>query len=232
MIPFLMRRDDADRQSTTTTMAVHSTTETYVGEAGVIDCALDWPDGEPSGWALALHPHPLHGGTRDNKVITTIARACVAQGLLAVRPNFRGVAQSAGAFDSARGETRDMLALVEQFSERHAQAAAGRWVLAGFSFGTAVAAQVYASLAEVGARLPDHVLLAGPAIGRFQFREVHLPADALLIHGEDDEVVPLQEARDWAADQPAALTVVPGASHFFHGKLIVLRDLVNARLAA
>jgi len=206
--------------------------DTYAGEAGVIDCALDWPSGEPNGWALVLHPHPLYGGTRYNKVVTTIARACVAQGLVAVRPNFRGVGESAGEFDNARGETRDMLALIEQFSARHAAVAAKRWVLAGFSFGTAVAAQVYAALAETGARLPGHLLLVGPAVGRFQFREVKLPTDTLLIHGEDDEVVPLQEARDWLADQAATLTVVPGASHFFHGKLIVLRDLVNGQIAA
>jgi len=212
-------------------MAVHTTTETYTGEAGLIDCALDWPDDEPVGWALVLHPHPLHGGARDNKVVTTIARACVAQGLVAVRPDFRGVGQSAGEFDNARGETADMLALIEQFSARHGQAAAGRWVLAGFSFGTAVAAQVYASLADLGARVADLLLLAGPAVGRFQFRCVRLPADALLIHGECDEVVPLQEARDWLTGQPAALTVIPGASHFFHGKLIALRELVLARMA-
>lgn len=212
-------------------MAAHTETETYAGEAGVIDCALDWPDGEPVGWALVLHPHPLHGGARDNKVVTTIARACVAQGMVAVRPNFRGVGKSEGTFDNARGETHDMLALVEQFAARHPQLAAGRWVLAGFSFGTGVAAQLYSSLAETGARVPEHLILAGPAVGRFQFREVRLPAHALLVHGELDEVVPLQEARDWSADQPASLTVVPGASHFFHGKLIELRDLVNGYIA-
>jgi len=213
-------------------MTAHAKTETYTGQAGIIDCALDWPADTPSGWALILHPHPLHGGTRDNKVVTTIARACVAQGLLAVRPSFRGVGQSAGEFDLARGETGDMLALVEQFSARHAQIAAGSWLLAGFSFGSAVAAQVYADLSDSGARLPSHLCLVGPAVGRFQFREVRLPANTLLIHGEDDEVVPLQEARDWLADQAATLTVVPGASHFFHGKLMVLRDLINARIAA
>ena len=211
-------------------MAAKTETETYAGDAGVIDCALDWPDGEPSGWALVLHPHPLHGGARDNKVVTTIARACVAQGLVAVRPNFRGVGQSAGEFDRARGETGDMLALIEQFAQRHPQAAAGRWVLAGFSFGTAVAAQVYASLAEAGARVPERLLLAGTAVGRFQFRDVRLPDDTLLVHGEQDDVVPLQEARDWAADQPVSMTVIPEASHFFHGKLIELRDIVAARI--
>jgi len=206
-------------------------TETYSGPAGAIDCALDLPDGEPAGWALVLHPHPLHGGARDNKVVTTIARACVQQGLLAVRPDFRGVGKSEGSFDKARGETDDMLELVARFRERHPEAAAGRWVLAGFSFGTAVAAQLYATLAAQGERLPDAVILAGPAVGRFQFRDVRLPADTLLVHGELDEVVPLKEAEDWAAGHGLQVTVVPQASHFFHGKLIELRDLVTQRIA-
>jgi len=210
------------------------TTATCTGAAGVIDCALDWPDvalyAQPRGWALVLHPHPLYGGTRDNKVVTTLARVCTAQGLVAVRPDFRGVGKSAGAFDAARGETDDMQALVAQFGERYPDVAAGRWVLAGFSFGTAVAAQLYAALAESNARLPDHLILAGSAVGRFQHRAVRLPAEALLVHGGRDEVVPLQETLDWAVDQPVTVTVIPGASHFFHGQLLALRDLVQARV--
>jgi Predicted hydrolase of the alpha/beta superfamily len=201
--------------------------ETYAGRAGVIDCALDWPEGEPTGWALVLHPHPLHGGARDNKVVTTIARACTQLGMVAVRPDFRGVGKSEGQFDQARGETEDMLDLVAQFRERHPGPAGGRWVLAGFSFGTAVAAQLYATLAEQGQPLPDAVVLAGPAVRRFQFRDVRLPADTLLIHGEQDEVVPLAEASEWAESLGLPVTVVPQASHFFHGKLIELRDLVT-----
>ena len=94
-----------------------------------------------------------------------------------------------------------------------------------------MAAQLYASLEASGARVPDHLVLAGAAVGRFQFRDVRLPAHALMVHGEQDEVVPLQEARDWAAEQPVEVTVIPEASHFFHGKLIALRDIVNARIA-
>jgi len=214
--------------------ATRPSTDHYTGAAGVIDCALDWPDAgayaTPRGWALVLHPHPLHGGARDNKVVTTIARVCVAQGLVAVRPDFRGVGQSAGTFDQARGETADMQALVTQFAQRYPDVAAGRWLLAGFSFGTAVAAQLYAALAEARARCPDHLVLAGSAVGRFQHRAVRLPAHALLVHGGRDEVVPLQETLDWASDQAVTVTVIPGASHFFHGKLIALRDLVQARI--
>src|SRR5690606_10346560 len=115
----------------------------FQGAAGAIDCALDLPMSTPVGWALVLHPHPLHGGARDNKIVTTIARACVQQGVIAVRTNFRGVGDSAGQFDAAVGETADMQQLVEQFGQAYPEAAAGKWVLAGFSFGTSVAAQLY-----------------------------------------------------------------------------------------
>src|SRR5690606_17969059 len=195
-------------------MSARTDTETYTGEAGVIDGAIDRPAGSPRGWALVLHPHSLQGGARDNKVVTTIARACVQQGLMAVRPDFRGVGKSEGQFDKARGETRDMLGLVAQVRERHPELAQAPWVLAGFSFGTAVAAQT----------------LLGAAVQRFQEQEVDVPADTLMVHGEQDEVVPLSETLDWARPRDVPVVVVPGASHFFHGKLLVLRALVNARL--
>jgi alpha/beta superfamily hydrolase len=144
---------------------------TFEGLAGPIDGAIDIPGDEPPrGWALVLHPHPLHGGARDNKIVTTIARACVQQGLVAVRPNFRGVGASGGEFDAAVGETSDMLALVPQFEAAYPEAAAGRWVLAGFSFGTSVAAQLYAARAEQHLKVPDALLLFGSAVERFRFR--------------------------------------------------------------
>ena len=96
----------------------------FDGQAGPIDCAVDWPEDTPSGWALVLYPHPLHGGARGNKVVTTIARACTQHNLVVVRPDFRGVGKSAGTFDNARGETADMLALVEQWRARFPDLAA------------------------------------------------------------------------------------------------------------
>lgn len=113
-------------------MSARTETLAYTGAAGRIDCAVDWPDGTPRGWALVLHPHPLQGGARENKVVTTIARACVQHGLVAVRPNFRGVGLSEGEFDKSVGETRDMLALVAQVREQHPELAQAPWVLAGF----------------------------------------------------------------------------------------------------
>lgn len=204
----------------------------FQGVVGAIDCVLDIPMHPPRGWALVLHPHPLHGGARENKIVTTIARACVQNGLMAVRPNFRGVGASAGEFDLAVGETADMLQLVSQFGDAYPDAAAGKWVLAGFSFGTSVAAQLYSELADKSEKLPDALMLVGSAVDRFKFRDIVMPDDAFLVHGEADEVVPLAEAMDFARARSLPMVVVPDASHFFHGKLIALRQLLEQRLAA
>lgn len=213
-------------------MQVRTEILSFDGEAGNIECAVDRPSGEARGWALVLHPHPLHGGTRDNKVVTTMARACVEYGLVTLRPNFRGVGASAGTFDQARGETADMLALVRQFQERFPEAASGQWVMAGFSFGTSVAAQLYSELAAQSLGTPHRLILAGSAVERFRHRAVAVPDDTLLIHGEADEVVPLSEAMDFARAHALPMVVMPEASHFFHGRLLVLRNLVQQSLRA
>jgi len=209
-------------------------TVTFEGESGAIDCAMDWPDQTPAGWALVLHPNPAQGGTRDNKVVTTIARACVQHGLVAVRPNFRGIGQSAGAFDEGRGETEDMVRLVEQFETQYPALAAGAWVLGGFSFGTCVGAQLYARLQAreqtQKQSLPQMVIWAGSAVLRFQHGDVAAPPDALVIHGENDDVVPLEEVMRWARPIDMPVVVVPNTGHFFHGKLLILRELVQMRL--
>jgi hypothetical protein len=202
----------------------------FDGQTGAIDCAMDWPADTPIGWALVLHPNPAQGGTRDNKVVTTIARACVQQGLVAVRPNFRGIGESAGSFDEGRGETDDMFRLVEQFQARYAELAAGAWVLGGFSFGTCVGAQLYARLQAKQQRVPQMVIWAGSAVLRFQHGDVAAPADALVIHGENDDVVPLEEVMRWARPIDMPVVVVPNTGHFFHGKLLILRELVQMRL--
>lgn len=211
-------------------MQARTETLRFRGEAGIIDCVLDLPPGAPQGWALVLHPHPLHGGTRDNKVVTTIARACVDHGLAALRPNFRGVGVSEGEFDHARGETADMLMLVEQFESQYPELAAGAWLVAGFSFGTSVAAQLYSERAANGQRVPDRLILTGTAVERFRFRDVSVPEDTVLIHGEADEVVPLAEAMDFGRAHKLPVVVMPDAGHFFHGRLLVLRRLVQQNL--
>ena len=213
-------------------MARKKETVVYQGSAGAIDCVIDWPEGEPRGWALVLHPNPQQGGTRDNKVVTTIARAAGEAGLVTVRPNFRGVGQSEGTFDHGRGEFEDMLQVIEQFTQAWPQFTQGPWLLGGFSFGTSVAAQVYTYLEEHNAKRPDAVIFAGPAIQRFQVKETRLPSHTLLIHGETDDVVPLSETMDYAREAQLPVVVIPGAGHFFHGQLLTLRDLVARRLAA
>ena len=213
-------------------MPAYTETTTFDGLAGVIDCALDWPEGTPTGWALVLHPNPAQGGTRDNKVVTTIARACVQHGLLAIRPNFRGIGSSGGTFDHGKGELLDMAALVEQFRVRYPEIAAMPWVLGGFSFGTSIAVQLYAKWDRLEKNLPNIVVLTGSAAMRFRHSDVKAPEDALVIHGEVDEVVPLSEVMDWARPLGMPVVVIPEAGHFFHGKLLILRQLVQTRLQA
>lgn len=218
-------------------MAEHKEIKAFDGQAGPIECVIEWPEAPAEGWALVLHPHPLHGGTRDNKVVTTIGRACLQRKLVTLRPNFRGVGDSAGEFDSGKGETTDMQMLVEQFVQAYPDLAAKPWMLAGFSFGTAVAAQLQANLedaVESGSAVcdtPSALILVGAAVGRFQFRDISLPENTLMVHGEVDEVVPFSEAMDFARRHEQPVTVIPDASHFFHGKLVSLKSLVQQRLA-
>ncbi|MER1939155.1 CocE/NonD family hydrolase [Castellaniella sp. FW104-16D08] len=212
-------------------MGLRTQQAAFQGMSGTVEYTVDHPEQSPVGWALVLHPHPLHGGTRDNKVVTTVARTCVQRGLLTIRPNFRGVGGSEGVFDHAVGETRDMVACVEHVRQTWPQACAGPWALAGFSFGSAVAAQLYAELADLDVPLPRRLMLIGCAVERFRYRALSLPPDVLMIHGEQDEVVPVSEALDFARTHQLPLTLVPDASHFFHGRLLILRQIVLQGLA-
>ncbi len=213
-------------------MTAHTENTNFDGLAGIIDCAIDWPEGAPIGWALILHPNPSQGGTRDNKVVTTLSRACVQHGLVALRPNFRGIGTSGGSFDHGKGELLDMAALVEQFRVRFPEIAAKPWVLGGFSFGTSIGVQLYAQWEKNGKNLPNIVILTGSAALRFRHNDAKAPEDTLVIHGELDEVVPLSEVMEWARPIGMPVVVIPEAGHFFHGKLLVLRQLVQTRLKA
>ena len=209
-------------------MAIRTEPFVATGAAGRIDCLVDWPDQADSllGWALVLHPHPLHGGTRNNKVVTTLSRAYAQAGYVVLRPDFRGVGKSEGSFDQARGETEDMQALIGAFLSAHPELADKPWLLAGFSFGSSVAAQLYSVLDQERTQsVPQQLILVGTAVKRFAWREVVLPENTLVIHGEQDEVVPLQEVFDWIAPYRIPVTVIPTASHFFHGYLIELKKL-------
>jgi alpha/beta superfamily hydrolase len=194
------------------------------GPIGAVEALRDLPDGLSRGVAVIAHPHPLFGGTMDNKVVQTLARAFVQSGWTALRFNFRGVGASAGTHDEGRGETDDLLALVA------AQAPEGPLALAGFSFGSFVASRALQTLWP--ARSLEKIVLVGTAAARFDVAT--LPPDAhdrtLVIHGEMDDTVPLQAVLDWARPQSLPVTVVPGGEHFFHGQLPLLKNLVLRHL--
>ena len=199
-------------------MNAHTQRQSIAGPGGAIECAVDAPAAAPRGLAVVCHPHPQHGGTLDNKVVQTLARAFVQLGYRAVRFNFRGVGASQGAWAGGPGEIDDALAVVGAF-----RAAGQPLLLAGFSFGGYVASHAAARLADDGAPAERLVLIA-PAASRFAMAAV--PPRTQLIHGESDDVVPLAAVFDWARPQSLPVTVIPGAGHFFHGQLPLLKSLV------
>jgi alpha/beta superfamily hydrolase len=187
------------------------------GPAGYIEGIVHLPHDAPRAIAVVAHPLPTMGGTMDNKVAVTLAKTFAELGCVAVRFNFRGVGASEGEFTGGDGEEKDLIAIVhyarEQFGEDLPL------LLSGFSFGGYVAAR--------GANIlhPQHLVLAAPAVGRFEMPAVS--PDTLIIHGEHDEVVPLADAYEWARPQHLSIVVLPGAGHFFHGRLTQLRSLIK-----
>jgi alpha/beta superfamily hydrolase len=186
------------------------------GAAGKIETVVDRPADAARGAALIAHPHPLYGGTLDNKVVQTLARTFAELGYVSLRPNFRGVGQSEGEHDEGAGETEDMLRVAAYAKETFGELPL---VLAGFSFGAAVQTQVAQRTS------PLRVVLVGVAVGRFPSETV--PADTIVIHGERDETVPLAKVLDWARPQELPVVVIPGADHFFHLRLNVIRNVVK-----
>ena len=193
------------------------------GPAGPLSVAVDTTTDVPErGLAIVCHPHPLQGGTMDNKVVTTVARALTQRGWRVVRFNYRGVGASAGTWDEGRGEVDDALAVIA------AHRVAGEpLVLGGFSFGGYIAASAAAKLPE--GEKPQKMVLIAPSTAKHDAPRVI--ADTLLIHGEADDVVPLSASMDWARPQALPVVVVPGAGHFFHGQLVLLKSLVVRNFA-
>jgi alpha/beta superfamily hydrolase len=198
---------------------------TCPGPAGPIEVALAEPAEPPRAIALLCHPHPQHGGTMDNKVVQTLAKAAVDVGALAVRFNFRGVGQSAGHFDHGVGETEDAQAVLDWVRARHR----GLPLIAGgFSFGA------YVQTRLLPRSEPQALVLVGPAVSRFELGALpdRVAEGTLVVHGEADEVVPLAAVLDWARPQSLPVTVFPGVGHFFHGQLVRLRQVVRTALLA
>ena len=209
-------------------MNAHTQKSTVQGAAGAIEVAIDLPADAQAlkGVAVIAHPHPLFGGTLDNKVVQTLARAFTQCGWTAVRFNFRGVGLSAGAHDEGRGELDDMLAVAAQL------APTGALCLAGFSFGAFVTTHAFAKLHA--ARQIDKLVLVGTSVSRSTAAQIDVAAHGktIVIHGEVDDTVELSAVMDWARPQSLPVTVVPGGGHFFHGQLPLLKSLVVRHLSS
>jgi len=193
---------------------------TLTGGAGAMECLLDLPEQAPRGIALVAHPHPLYGGTMDNKIAVTLARTFVALGYATARFNFRGVGASEGTHDEGRGETDDMAVMLDHMQARYPGLPVA---LSGFSFGTFVQGQLQQRLRAEG-RPAERLALVGTAAGKWPMPPV--PADTILIHGELDDTITLQQVFDWARPQDLAVIVVPGADHFFHRKLGHIKNFI------
>ena len=203
------------------------------GPAGRIEVVAAAPRA-PRMVAVIAHPHPLFGGTMDNKVVTTLARAFQESGAATLRFNFRGVGATEGTHDEGRGEADDMLRVIDHAREAYADLPLA---LAGFSFGGAVA--VRASLQADFAQL----VLVAPGFRRITAQGMgaapdpndpnlgapgrHTSINTVVVHGDHDETVPLSDSLAWAAPREVPVVVVPGGEHFFHRKLHVLREIVR-----
>lgn len=189
----------------------------FSGPAGLIEGIAHLPPDDPRAIAVVAHPLPTMGGHMDNKVAFTLARTFADLGCAVLRFNFRGVGNSEGEFSHGEGETEDLLAVIQYAREQFGEGLP--LLLGGFSFGAYVASRAAQQLH------PQHLVLAGPSVKRLAMPPKVLP-DTLVIHGEHDEVVPLAEVMDWARPQHLPVVVLPGAEHFFHGRLTQLREIV------
>ena len=213
-------------------MNVHTRRSTVQGAAGAIEVAVDLPLDSPmgaqpsKGVAVIAHPHPLFGGTLDNKVVQTLARAFTQCGWTAVRFNFRGVGGTQGVHDEGRGELDDMLAVVAHL------APAGALCLAGFSFGAFVTTHAFDQLSAT--RDIEKLVLVGTSVVRSAAAPIDVAAHpkTIVIHGEVDDTVELSAVMDWARPQSLPVTVIPGVGHFFHGQLPLLKSLVVRHLSS
>ena len=209
-------------------MNIHTQKFLIDGPVGKIEVALDVPDAvrdegaAPRGIALVAHPHPLFGGSMDNKVAQTLARTLVQLNYVTYRSNFRGVGQTQGEHDNGHGERDDLLAVIDYMRAQPGQADLPL-VLAGFSFGTFVLSHVAKALAEAGKAI-ERMVFVGTAASRWEVAPV--PGNTLVIHGETDDTVPIASVYDWARPQELPVVVIPGAEHFLHRKLHILKRIV------
>lgn len=206
-------------------MSTHANSFFIQGAAGNIEVLHEAPspNSPVHGTAVLAHPNPAQGGTMQHKVVQTMARACVQAGWHSIRFQFRGVGQSDGTHDYGKGEVDDMRAVIEQTATQDAL------IVGGFSFGAFVAAQVAHTLLKPQVQQIQKMLLCGTACGRFAVPEIDaaLHPHTLVLHGVQDEVIPLSDVLNWAKPQHTLpVTVLPEAGHFFHGQLNTLKQLI------
>lgn len=213
-------------------MLLNAATHTFLiqGPCGDLEVALDLPTQvqEPFKTAVIAHPHPVYGGNMHHKVVQTLARSFVQAGWRAVRFNARGVGKSQGSYDAGIGEVQDWLAVFRHFiTSPH-----DIWAAAGFSFGAFVTAKALSAFSNTSQSLPAHVILVGTATSRFEVPPLLplLHPRSLVLHGQEDEIVPVDTVLHWARPQTLPVTLVPGVGHFFHGQLPLLKSLVLRQL--
>lgn len=190
------------------------------GAAGRLECALDLPRQPPVALALLAHPHPLYGGSMDNKVVHMMAQAFLDLGYVVVRMNFRGVGASEGAHNGGPGEAKDMALLLGEMKKQYPDLPV---VLGGYSFGTYVQSLLSRQLAGAG-QPPERMVLVSATAGKWALEDV--PANTLLIHGETDDIIPLGDLFQWARTQDLPVVVVPGADHLFNRRLHHIRQII------
>ncbi|MDX8385078.1 MAG: alpha/beta hydrolase [Gallionella sp.] len=189
---------------------------TFHGTAGILEGMLHSPNKEPNAIAVVAHPLPTMGGTMDNKVVTTLTRTFIELGYAVLRFNFRGVGSSVGKYDEGNGEAEDAIAAANFLKEAYPDLPL---ICAGFSFGGYVQSRAASEI------IPDKLVLIAPAVGRFEMPDV--PENTLVVHGDLDEVVALDEVLHWARPMQLPVIVLTGAEHFFHGRLTQLKQIVT-----
>lgn len=192
------------------------------GPVGGLDTLVIEPQLTQTGIAVICHPNPLQGGTHTNKVVQTVAKAASQRGYLSYCPNLRGVGQSAGCHDYGNGEVEDVLAVIDYARSKQQDMPL---LLAGFSFGGFVAARVRERVET------QQLILLGVAVGKYTLATPPVPPDTTVIHGEQDEIIPLTAIFNWARPQQLPIIVLPGAGHFFHGRLVQLNTLLQGAIA-
>ena len=184
--------------------------------SGMLHGVTHMPKGAPKAIVIVAHPLPTMGGTMDNKIVTTLVKTFAELGFVALRFNFRGVGESTGMFDEGNGEVEDALTVTEYAIKEFGKLPL---ILSGFSFGGYVQARAAQNLH------PEKLVLIAPAVGRFAMPPI--PENSLVIHGENDEVVSLNDVLAWARPQHLPIVVMPEATHYFHGLLHQIKSIVT-----